>query len=101
MPKKLGSKRYGSGANTMRPRWHFFNVFRNMDNFGKEVPAFNINGQTKVNTVVGGIISTCILTLVFIYAGIKFDHLVNRENPNIIETDIEDYYTIEEVLNLT
>ena len=50
---------------------------------------------------MGGIISTCILTLVFIYAGIKFDHLVNRENPNINVVEIEDHYDIEEVLNLT
>ena len=76
-------------------------MFRSVDKFGKDVPAFNINGETKVNTVVGGIISTCILTLVFIYAGIKFDHLVNRENPNINKIDIEDYYSVEEVLNLT
>ena len=54
-----------------------------------------------MNTVVGGIISTCILTLVFIYAGIKFNHLINRENPNINKIDIEDYYSVEEVLNLT
>ena len=46
------------------------------------MPAFNIDVESKVNTVIGGVISALIITLVFIYAGIKLDHLVNRDNPN-------------------
>ena len=54
-----------------------------------------------MNTVVGGIISTLIITLVFVYAGIKLDHLIHRDNPNINQMDIPDFFPIDEVLNLT
>ena len=35
-----------------------------------------------------------------IYASIKLNQLINRDNPNINETDIPDHYTIEDRVNL-
>ena len=75
-------------------------MFRYLDSFGKDVPAFNIKGDKKVNTAVGGVISAFIITLVLIYASIKLNQLINRDNPNINETDIPDHYTIEDRTNL-
>lgn len=100
MPRKSGAKRVGGSGSQIRPRWHFQNVFRNLDSFGKDVPAFNIKGETKVNTAVGGVISTFIITLVLIYASIKLNQLINRDNPNINETDIADHYSIEDRIDL-
>ena len=84
----------------MRSRWHFLNVIRNLDTFGKEVPAFNIDGETKINTIVGGILTALIFMTGLLYAGVKLDHLLNRDNPNINFTDIEDYFSLDERLDL-
>ena len=49
---------------------------------------------------MGGVISTLIITLVLIYASIKLNQLIIRNNPNINETHIPDHYTIEDRINL-
>ena len=53
-----------------------------------------------MNTAVGGVISTFIITLVLIYASIKLNQLINRDNPNINETDIPDHYSIDDRIDL-
>ena len=39
-----------------------------MDRFGSDVPAFNINGEKKVNTLVGGTVTFALLFLIIIFA---------------------------------
>lgn len=75
-------------------------MFHNLDNFGKEVPAFNIGGETRVSTVCGGVISVAVLTLTLIYSVIKLTQLIDKHNPTINEVTIPDYFTIYEKLNL-
>ena len=63
------------------------------------MPAFNIDGETKINTIVGGILTALIFMTGLLYAGVKLDQLLNRDNPNINFTDIDDYYNLEERLD--
>ena len=39
-----------------------------MDRFGSDVPAFNINGEKKVNTLIGGTVTVGLLFLIMIFA---------------------------------
>ena len=70
-------------------------MLRNLDRFGKEVPAFNVDGETKINTVVGGILTALIFMTGFLYAGIKLDHLLSRDDPIINHTEITDEIRLE------
>ena len=48
--------------------WDARNYVRNLDIFAKDVPAFNINGQSEVKTLFGGILTCVIFVLTFSYA---------------------------------
>ena len=74
MPR-LFNRRSGSKHGQDKPSWHINNVLSNIDSFGKEVPAFNIKGEAKVNTVFGGIITAMILTMTLSYAIVKLIQL--------------------------
>ena len=49
--------------------------------FGKEVPSFTIKGRSHVHTLLGGISSVIILTLMLIYATSSFIDFIQRTNP--------------------
>ena len=42
----ITNRRYGSKFANVKSRWHASNFIREQDNFGKEVPNFNIGGNT-------------------------------------------------------
>ena len=67
---------------------------RSLDNFGQSIPAFNIKGNSSVNTVVGGFLSFAIMTLTLGYATAGMIDLINKEDPIINENVIKDYYAI-------
>ena len=69
--KVKSSKRRGGGAS-----WSVGNTMRDIDDFGKEIPAFNMRGENRVNSVFGGVVTTIILTLALIYASVKAIDLV-------------------------
>ena len=69
MPRK--QNRSSSSARKNQPWWHIRNVFKNLDMFGKEVPAFNISGEQRVNTAIGGVFSTFIVVTAITYGTIK------------------------------
>ena len=46
MPRKLNRK--SSFKRKNEPWWNIRHVFQRLDMFGKEVPAFNINGEQRV-----------------------------------------------------
>ena len=71
-----------------------------MDGFAKDIPAFNLKGETQVSTVAGGIASCLILIIVFIYANVKFIQLYEGSNPVINEISMPEYYEATESLNL-
>ena len=54
-----------------------------MDNFGKEVPAFNVGGETHINTVPGGLLNLIVLAVTLGYAIGKFAELYTKGDPNI------------------
>ena len=43
-------------------------IFKFMDNFGYEIPSFNIRGETSINTVYGGALTVTIIIFAFLYA---------------------------------
>ena len=47
------------------------------------MPAFNIAGETKVNSVIGGVFTTFVIMMSLIYAGIKMIELINHDNSDI------------------
>ena len=74
---------------------------RNADSFGKEVPSFNLGGETHVNTVPGGLLTLLILLLTLLYATSKFQDLVLGKNPIISNTLELDYYGSNDKLKLS
>lgn len=89
---KLSSGR-GSGYGQSKPRWHISNVFTNLDIFGVEVPGFNFKGETKVNTTLGGVFTSCIILCTLAYSAIKMNELIAGDNPSIVEFFVPDHYS--------
>ena len=54
-----------------------------MDNFGQDLPTFNIRGSEKVTTILGGCFSLILFMVVFMYGALKFSHLMTKHNPQI------------------
>ena len=65
-------------------------IFDRMDCFGQTVSSFNIEGNDKVGTAVGGLFSGIILVLMLTYAGIKFNILFSKAKPLITATKLID-----------
>ena len=72
-----------SGYRQKRPAWGIANTMRNLDNFGRDTPQFNLRGENQVNTVYGGVVTIMIFALALIYSSIKAVELVDRSNPQI------------------
>ena len=90
MPR-VTSRKGGSGFGRTG-RWHMNKVIKNVDSFGKELPAFNLRGESRVNTLVGGIVTIVIMVLTLSYAVIKAIHLTSKHNPQINENQIAYYF---------
>ena len=56
---------------------------RKMDMFLTPLPAFNLNGKQVLRTACGGIVTFVIVYTTFMFASLKFTHLVNRYNPQV------------------
>ena len=57
------------------------------DLFPAPIPQFNSRGKKAVKTYFGGLISLIMIYLFFLFAVVKFLHLVTRHNPQIVEYD--------------
>ena len=79
-----------------RPNWHAGTFVRGIDLFGKDVASFNIKGQKKINTIVGGVVSLVFMTLIFMYGIAKFAHMSNKHNPNFSEYVMSEFYSAED-----
>ena len=64
-----------------------------MDSFGKQVPSFNIKGNSSIGTVVGGFVTVIVLSLTLMYATIKSMHLIQKANPVMSSLTIPSYYS--------
>ena len=92
---KIGSH-YGEG----RPWWLIQNQLRRIDSFGKELPTFNLKGNTHVNTIYGGIVTLTMYILTLLFAIAKAVILINGYNPHISETTELDSFQIFDKINL-
>ena len=82
------------------PKWHIGTVLANMDSFGKQIPMFNIQGDSQVKTVFGGVLSVLVITLTLMYSTMKFIDLMERKNPQLIEQELSEYFETSSVVNL-
>ena len=71
-----------------------------MDSFGKKIPMFNIQGDSQVKTVFGGVLSVLVITLTLMYSKMKFIDLMERKNPQLIEQELSEYFETSSVVNL-
>ena len=73
------------------PSWHLGKVLENLDSYALPIPSFNLQGETSVKTLWGGLWTFAVLTFAFMYAGFKLTHLASKKNPTIIETEVSNY----------
>ena len=97
----LINRRYGSKFSNVKSRWRASNCIRDQDNFGKEVPNFNIGGETQINTVAGGFLTIMVLGLTLSYGAVKFIDLYEGNDPNIRKNSIPDSYGAGDYLTFT
>ena len=84
----MALKTSGSGHGKKGPRWSMGTVIHGLDQYAKDVPAFNVGGENHITTICGGLTTIFVLCCVLIYSYIKFTHLYSKKNPLI--NSIED-----------
>lgn len=70
-----------------------------MDRYGEKVE-LNYNGKKKISTIPGLIYTVVSFILLMAYAYQKGLELIYRDQPNISETTINNYYTPQDKINL-
>ena len=73
---------------------------RQFDLFKQPIPQINLQGRQEVASWFGTLISIVIIALMCIYASLKFDLLIQRNNPNISKTEEIAALDESDVLNL-
>ena len=81
-------------------RWNPRQAFIKVDKFGREIPAFNFNGESKVKSFLGGFVTVSLIAILVIFAADNLLDLINREFPIVQDIKIKDYITSDNVLNL-
>ena len=76
-----GIKETSSSFGKKVGKWKFGTVVTSIDGFGANIPSFNLKGETKVNTVFGGVVTALILLLTLGYSILKAIQLTSRSNP--------------------
>ena len=100
MPSITGSKsasRYGRNTSS----WRMDNFIRGFDSFAKDVPAFNLRGEARITTLVGGAAILEVLLFTLEYALIKLVYLSCRRNPTVNDSKIDGYFESSKTINLT
>ena len=59
------------------------NGFYTLDLFQRQLPGFNVRGRSTIPSLAGVICSFLIMLVTLLYAGLKFDQMISRENPQI------------------
>ena len=75
------SKKHSSQYGRALPSWHVTNVVKSLDSFAEEIPSFNLKGEIKVKTVMGGLFTLATFALILAYGTMKAVHLIERRNP--------------------
>ena len=76
------------------------NGLKKIDLFAQPLPAFNLKGETTVPTLTGGICTFLIICLFLTYGGLKFIHLMEKHNPQIIQVTELDVFDSEDIIDL-
>ena len=88
-------------TNKAKPsRWNAQNALIKFDNFGIDIPAFNLNGEKKVKTLVGGFVTVALLCILLIFSVNSFVEMIDRKYPIVQDIKIEDHFTSDDKLNL-
>ena len=75
-------------------------LLEKIDQFGRPLPAFNLNGEKKVHTVTGGLATFAIIIIILCYGTLKFYHLITNHNANVTSVLETDAFDFNDVLNL-
>ena len=67
------------------------------DIFGTQLPAFNLKGQSQVRTIFGGTFSVIIIYITFMFAMLKFVHLMTKHGPQVNSFELADAYSTDDV----
>ena len=59
------------------------NIFDRYDLFGVEIPKFHIEGNKKIGTGIGFVLSVLFTTLVIGYSGVRIRYLFLADRPSI------------------
>ena len=79
-------------------KWSPSVLLGKLDMFGSDLPTFNLGGQEKITTYPGGVLSLLITVVMMSYAFMKFNHLIDKHNPNISLLNEVGIYDSSEVL---
>ena len=90
MKSKRPANRQIISLKTMKPH----SLLKKIDQFGEPLPVFNLNGEKKVHTITGGVVSVAITMIILCYGVLKFIHLITKHNSNVasvLETGVFDF----------
>ena len=60
-------------------------ILKELDSFDRKVPSFTLNGLSRVRTWTGVLVTVAIAAISILYGIIKFEHLVLRRNPAVLQ----------------
>ena len=66
-------------------KWMAESVFQRLDIFGEALPQFNYRGQDIIRTRAGGVFTVILLSLVLLFASVRFVELYSKHNPLIFQ----------------
>ena len=99
----IGSRKVGSHYGQKKEGikwWHGLNFFSGIDIFSKELPSFNLQGETHIGTNYGGVCTLIVWLLTFAYALIRLEFLILKKDPNINFVTELNIFDETDVLNL-
>ena len=98
--QRIASKKNESRFANKKAKWKIGTFLKNIDQYGQEIPSFNLKGETRVNTLFGGVITIAIMSLTLAYAILKGIHLLHWTNLTINTYSIPSHFDISETLSL-
>ena len=71
-----------SSTSQLKPKWYQAGgALKHLDLFKEPLPGLNVRGLNSIASVTGGLVSLIIMTIMTLYATIKFFHLIDHHNP--------------------
>lgn len=76
------------------------NLLKKIDQFGRPLPTFNLNGETEAQTVLGGVVTFAIIVIILLYGSLKLDHMSTKHNANVTSVLEPDVFDQNDAMNL-